>query len=319
MTETTHPPAALPPPPPEKPDLYIPCPGPTWWLFKDGAIKNLIETAKDSLDHMFEKLKAWPARIREADIIFEAKYEFKAFQKEFRSPDGLVADFRKEALGWIEFLSGIPYGAIEMLVIAVEAGTEPKDFPAYPGNKATTAPVPNEFFEETYREDRMVFNLLYLPEEGVEVMAEPVKDGAQPEFLWCLRINLDEKRKYPYPGEFVALGVRLFPGRAWGQQQSSPYLFSGNWMDTLYYTSGIVKERVPKPDGDEYIVKWRGQEITVKTTDYTKYKKNDRVTIIKDIKVKRPSQRWNDEDTETFDEEEWLIAPITFYGVGLEG
>jgi len=297
--------------------IFLPYPAPTWYAVRDKKIKNVMDTARDSLDHMFEKLKVWPAQRWRTDIIYQAKYEMRAFQQGWRTPEGVLD--KKEAdmvVGWIDFLSGIPFGAVEMLVAITEAGTEPKDLPVKPG-KGPAPPVPEKFFKGQKRE-YVLFNHIWLVEKGVKAMAPPVAAGEQTDNLWWLRVNLKEEDLYPFPGEFVGLAVRLFPNLPWGEQESSPYLFSGNWMDTLYYTSGIVKEVIQGEDHDEYVIKWRGQEIRAKSSDFATYKRNDRVVALKNVTDSRPTQRFDDEDTEKFNAEDWAIVPVTFYGVGLE-
>jgi hypothetical protein len=203
-----------------------------------------------------------------------------------------------------------------MLMSITEAGTEPDALSVKPG-KGPVPPVPEKFFKGQKRQ-YILFNYIWLVEEGVKAMASPVAAGEQAENLWWLRINLTEQDLYPFPGEFVGLAVRLFPNLPWGDQVSSPYLFSGNWMDTLYYTSGIVKEVIRGEDYDEYVIKWRGQDIRVKSSDFATYKCNDRVVVLKDINTGRPTQRFDDEDTEKFNDSEWVIVPVTFYNVGVE-
>jgi hypothetical protein len=298
--------------------ILLPYPAPTWWLLSDNGVKNIVTIAADSLDHMFEELKTYPAMIKGAEIIYQAKYEMRAFQKGWRSPEGIIS--KKNAnnvIGWIDFLSGIPYGAIEMLTLVAEVGTEPKDCPVDPGYKATP-PVPKKFFNKRYKRKRILFNYIWKAEDNVKALAKPVPVGDKAKKLWWLRINLTEDEIYPFPGEFVALGVRIFPNLPWGAQRSNPYLISGAWIDTVYYTSGIVKNVIHDEEYDKYLIQWKGQTIIAKPTDFAPYKVNDRVTIIKNINASKPTQRCDDEDADNFDDEEWAIAPITFYGEGLE-
>jgi len=297
--------------------IFLPYPAPTWYAVRDEKIRNIMETARDSLDHMFQKLQVWPAQNRQADVIYQAKYEMRAFQRGWRSPEGVLDQKNADMVtGWIDFPSGIPFGAVEMLVAITEAGTEPEELSVKPG-KGPAPPLPAKFFKGQKRE-YILFNHIWLVQKGVKAMAPPVAAGEQTKKIWWLRVNLTEQDLYPFPGEFVGLAVRLFPNLPWGTQKSSPYIFSGNWIDTLYYTSGIVKEVIQGEDSDEYIIKWRGQEIRVKSSDYATYKRHDRVVVLKDIKTGRPTQRFDDEDTEKFNRDEWAIVPITFYHVGLE-
>jgi hypothetical protein len=128
--------------------------------------------------------------------------------------------------------------------------------------------------------------------------------------------------KFPYPGEFLALGVRLMPDRFWDAQESSPFLMSGNFVDTIYYSGAVIKE-VQEPDDErpysQYTVQWRKDEIRdVKPTDFAEYKVGDRVTILKDVEATKKGQLWKDEDMKEFDREKWVIAPMMFYGIDPE-
>jgi hypothetical protein len=109
----------------------------------------------------------------------------------------------------------------------------------------------------------------------------------------------------------------MFPDKPWMLQKSSPFIFCGNWMDTVFYSSAEIIE-VIEPSDDmpyfQYRVQWRKKEITVLSTDYAQYKVGAKVTILKNADAKKPSQLWKDDDTDKFTEREWVIAPISFYG-----
>jgi hypothetical protein len=131
-----------------------------------------------------------------------------------------------------------------------------------------------------------------------------------------LRINVKREKKYPIPGEFLCLINRPWPTLACGKQESSPYIYSGEWMDTVFYSGAVVKE-VIEGEGDQtyntYKVQWRKDTFTVKPTDFAEYNVGDFVTILKTIPNDKDSQRWKDDDTKEFDEEGWVIAPLMFY------
>ena len=58
----------------------------------------------------------------------------------------------------------------------------------------------------------------------------------------------------------MALGNRMMPNKPWGKQKSSPFLYSGNWMDTIYYTSAVITEVIDPTDETPYPTykaKWR--------------------------------------------------------------
>jgi hypothetical protein len=150
---------------------------------------------------------------------------------------------------------------------------------------------------------------------------EPVPRKAH----WWFRVELQpgENVKFPVPGEFLGLGVRMMPGEYWGRQKSSPFIYSGNWMDTVYYTGAWIKE-INDPNDETpyptYKVQWRKNVVTVRPSDFAEYKVDDRVTILKDVATEKKSQLWKDDDMEPdCDKETWQIAPLTFYGLEKKG
>lgn len=115
----------------------------------------------------------------------------------------------------------------------------------------------------------------------------------------------------------------MMPDMYWGHQKSSPFLYSGNWMDTVYYTGARITEVIDPTDEKlypTYKVKWRKDEITINPSDFAEYKVDDRVTILKDVSTDKKSQLWKDDDMKSdCDKEKWQIIPITFYGLETEG
>lgn len=106
----------------------------------------------------------------------------------------------------------------------------------------------------------------------------------------------------------MALVPFLFPNEAWGWQKTNPSLFSGNWMETVFYTSGIILQVL----GDGvYIVQYRKNHISAVSSDWTEYKAGDRATVLKEVDNTAESFLW--EDLEDYKEEKWVLAPITFY------
>ena len=178
-------------------------------------------------------------------------------------------------------------------------------------------------------EEKILHNYLWLPVDGVDVLAKNLsgtEDTKNPH--WWLRWNIiDKDAKWPTPGEMLFLGVRLFPTSPWGDQKSSPLLFSGNWMDTLYYSSAKVTEVIDETDDTPYKtykVKWRKNEVVATPSDFTEYQVDDRVAILKRPPNDKVSTVWNKDDKDedidpdtgaVFDEENWVLVPISFYEV----
>jgi hypothetical protein len=99
-----------------------------------------------------------------------------------------------------------------------------------------------------------------------------------------LRYYLRQDARWPTPGEFVGLLAKPFPTHVWWFQKSSPLLYSGNWVETNHYTSGIVKEKMVTDEdvhGSVYKCVVRGIEICIATSDFYEYSIGERVAIVR--------------------------------------
>ena len=303
---------------------------PTWWMFLD-EIKNEMtefkdiddQASKDSLEKsMFDRLKIHPNADMDSgnEILLGARYEIPKFGENF-SYDGRLEHSKGEMLAWMDFLAGFPYGCCEMLICCGEVSTKEDEWPTYPDDGgAPVPPVPNKFFqEEEYTEKKTAHNLNWLEAEKMEVFSDGIRGEKQPSNPnWWVRMNFNGEEKYPYPGEFFGLGVRIFPNLTWGKAKDSPFLYSGHWTDTVFITSAEAKIVEQTPEGYYKVqVDWRKKrELKVYPSDFTEYKAEDRVTIMKDVTAKKKSQLWKDDDCFEFDEEVWRIVPLTYYGKG---
>jgi hypothetical protein len=97
-------------------------------------------------------------------------------------------------------------------------------------------------------------------------------------------------------------------------------------MDTIYYSSGVITE-VQEPTAQfpfkTYTVKWRNKTYTpVMASDFTEYKVDDQVTLLKDVETEKKTQLWKDDDMKPENEDllkgKWVIAPLMFYGIDTE-
>lgn len=127
-----------------------------------------------------------------------------------------------------------------------------------------------------------------------------------------MRYYLHRDAKWPLPGEFIGLLAKPWPTHVWWFQETSPFLYAGNWFETNYCTSGIVKEILQPytkeqlqtatseeqqalaafgaPDhfrknegmvGLVYKCVVRGVEICIATSDFCGYALEDRVAILR--------------------------------------
>lgn len=310
--------------------VYGPYLSPTWWMFLEELETGMsefddIRAAKESLkETLFERLSLEPGMDFDGGTqrMMGARYELPIFGEEITYQDAVLEAVEKP-LAWVDFLAGFPYGCCEMLTLAGEVTTEKEKWPSYPdGDDAPVPPVPEEMFdEETYQEKKTAHNLMWIENDRVDAFADGVGGEPEPDVPnWWLRINFAGDEKYPYPGEFLGLGVRIFPNLTWGKQNNSPFLYGGHWIDTAHITSGPATI-VDKKDGGFYLcqVNWRKENnMEVYPSDFAEYQVGDRVTILKDISTTKTSQLWKDEDCFKPNAEIWRIVPLTYYGKGFD-
>jgi hypothetical protein len=102
--------------------------------------------------------------------------------------------------------------------------------------------------------------------------------------LHSMRYYLRRDAKWPLPGEFIGLLAKPWPSHVWWFQETSPLLYAGNWFETNYYTSGVIKEILQSPEGAfdlVYRCVVRGVEVCVASSDFYGHKVGDRVAILR--------------------------------------
>lgn len=299
----------------------------TYWLFIEANIPNMVTRAVDFLDAMYKTWRVKPWVVDDQNKIAEARYEVIKFGEEMKYKEAILPENseNRNLIGFTDFLGGVPYGAIEMSIRLWELSTAKLAYPSLE-EEGAVPPIPDSFFDETYAVQDVLYNILYIESDGVDAFANGLSTETQTELLWWVRNNLilpDEAIKpwkFPIPGEFMSLGYRLFPTKPWGDQKTSPFIFSGNWFDTLYYTTAIVKEVLEPTDlipFRRYEVKWRKSEkdednvFIARPSGFEEYKVDDRVAVLKDAATTRTSQTWKDD--QQFQETIWRLAPLSFY------
>lgn len=287
-----------------------------WWaLDRQPGMDDILEKAGDSLQPMFDQLEIFPFKDRSDDYrIFLAQYKFSSL--------GLI----------IAFIAGFQIECVEMLVAIGQYSSlpgddgEPKVISEKQGLGRKVPPNSGDYFVWP-DEEKVLLNKLYKRTRDdnltTKIFDDGLDGGTKLGKHWWLRVEFAEEsaRKFPVPGEFIGLGVKIFAGLPWGLQESAPFIYSGNWIDSVYYTSALVKE-VYDPSGDIpypiYLVQWRDQEVTARPSDFAEYAVGDRVTILKAAAAEKTEQTWKDEDTKEFNEE-WVIVPMVFYATEEEG
>ena len=324
----------------EKEDDMVPLPdqkkvmGPgaveaSWWIAKDetGDMGNIMDRAGTFLDKMFGFFKVSPLEIDSTPTLFEARYEFQVYDKDLSHPEGVIAG-TEDCLGFIDLMSGFPMKNTEMMLTIGQYSSRAEITKGVPSDEAAapTAPIPEDFFEGV-DEKRLLLNLLYLDEDRVETMADDLEGEEKPKGLhWWVRINLKGESKWPVPGEFMGLANRAWPSLPWGEQKTSPYLFSGNWMDTVFYTSGIIKEIIEPTEElfcKRYKIQWRKTIdypegiVELRPSDFAEYRLGDMVCMLKlnDQEELKESQLWKDDDTKEISSKKFIVFPAIFYGI----
>ncbi len=157
--------------------------------------------------------------------------------------------------------------------------------------------------------------------------------------IWS-RYWFDKDEPWPMPGELVCLVLKTMQFVVWWFQETQPFIYSGMWFETEFYSSGEVLEVFePEPGSEEVVSTYRvfckGEELFLKPTDFLEYEEGDRVAILKnaDSTGKEPRAAYlgyfGTEDLQFFKEAyedmeddlkphekcvpHWWIAPITFY------
>lgn len=161
--------------------------------------------------------------------------------------------------------------------------------------------------------------------QGENAAFEPSNTGnigeiEKPHF-W-LQYMLPGDSKDIIPGEFVGIACQPWLPHCWWYQGTSPFLYAGHWMETRFYTSGVVKSKVeidpdPDPPYTIYTVWVKNEEIAVKATDYYGYEVGDRVGLLKAL---TEPCLFSDKDMGAMGAmgamggDAWRLIPVDFYG-----
>jgi hypothetical protein len=172
----------------------------------------------------------------------------------------------------------------------------------------------------------------YLIQDKVEYLADDFEDQESIEPHRWLRYWIHKDDTFPVPGEFVTLLAKpeLLPElfHVWWFQETYPFLYSGQYWENEYYTSGIVQEIIEPGDESEeetniYKIWIRGFEMWLRPTDFYLYEVDERVAIVKETLDLIDNMDWtliesdkdNDSSSKDNPDEDWYIAPISFYEV----
>lgn len=168
------------------------------------------------------------------------------------------------------------------------------------------------------------------------VWGVPYTEDVKPK-MW-MRYWIHKNDFIPVPGDFVGILCKPIsvPSHMWWFQESTPFLYAGNWMETKTLTSGVITEITLEKDrtdganenvGDLYFIKIQGCEVAVLSTDFFKYAVGEKVAIVKidGVAVNPATTSFSWLDQFTFKDalkvkegqynvmENYVIAPVTFY------
>jgi len=109
------------------------------------------------------------------------------------------------------------------------------------------------------------------------------------------------------PGEFVGIICQPWLPHCWWSQETSPFLYAGHWVETRFYSSGVVTGVL----GDGfYSLVVKNEEIVVKSTDYYGYVVGERVGLLKTL---TGTGLFSNKDMGTAGAD-WRLIPVDFYG-----
>lgn len=282
-----------------------------------------------------------PVTDQGAYVIKEARFET------FLNGNGAAYDSagpaggKNDLVGYIAIPIG-PLGVMWRISLATESsltsGLSSNVYPSSGDNKTIPGGELLPPFDLTLRETcgEMIMDKGYLLDDDTtcEMFSD---DTAYPPHKW-LRYWIKSDSNTIVPGEFAGVLCRPWPLHCWWHQETAPFVYAGNWIETEFYTSGIVKE-VSSPDGEtgnRYKVWVKNEEITVKSSDFLEYEVGDRVGLLKTYRDGDGGSSyggsmtpagpgggttnfsWEElelQDTGSSLNTEWVIIPVDFFGV----
>jgi len=199
--------------------------------------------------------------------------------------------------------------------------------------------------EQIFGEELMSKGWLTTDDSVAELYAEPFAGQDDfPKHKW-LRYWIKPENTTIVPGEFVGLMCRPWPLHCWWYQETAPFVYSGTWVETEFYTSGVVKEVIEPEEGEvgnRYRVWVKNEEIIVKSSDFLEYEEDEQIGLLKTWREGEPTvpggevgpagatpgsgvfdwQGLTLQNTGEALNTEWVIVPVSFFeadGSGVGG
>lgn len=232
-------------------------------------------------------------------------------------PYGPKEPHDKPYAGYIAFPVG-PIGVMWQISLASESALSDGKTNVHPANYETTVIQGNQLLppfnlKQTKAAGESLIEKGYVTADHsvVELTAERFDEVDNPALHYWLRYWIKADNEIFWPGEFVSLLCRPWPLHCWFYQKSAPLIYSGSWIETEFYTSGVVKcvLEMWTEEGDPpsisksategyydiedwdicenarlYVVWVKNEEIIVSSSDWLEYEVGDRVGLLKCVR-----------------------------------
>lgn len=229
------------------------------------------------------------------------------------------------SIGYLAFPIG-QLGVMEIVSIIGESVTESDSFSSELATVIGGRMMPPVHNKRGLCDGTHLIERGYVVQDNVELMSADFEGQETWSPHRWLRHWIQPEDTFPVPGEFVSLLAKPELYHVWWFQETYPFLYSGNFFETEYYTSGTVKEViVPDDESDEetniYKIWIRGYEMWLRPTDFYEYAVGERVAVIKETLILLDNWDWtllesdknNNSSSANNPDGDWRIAPITFY------
>lgn len=167
-------------------------------------------------------------------------------------------------------------------------------------------------------------------DKHVELFSKKMKEyGEEVEPKYWMRYWLHKNSTWPVPGEFIGILAKpvSVPPHVWWFQESTPFVYAGNWVETGNITSGKIVSITLEADrpagsvGNEYGVLVQGCLVNIYASDFYPYEIGDRVAIVKlDSTAAKQEKSYTWLDQPTFKETDesttltnYIIIPAVYY------
>jgi hypothetical protein len=171
------------------------------------------------------------------------------------------AVFSEDAVGYLAFPAA-QIGVMEVIALVQESLTEVAKF-EMKTDEQPGIPTPSELFppREKWIKNKcygrhLIESSYLIPEAEKQKFLYPSayklseKDyGKDVRPKGWAKLWIKRKDKFPVPGEFIGVLCKSspVPPTCWWFQETNPFVYAGNWMDTYNLTSGVIVQTITPP------------------------------------------------------------------------